>query len=91
MTFFSVFRGLRGKIVKEKREKDGNRKEKNILLKVCTSERLQNIMVDLDKFCKESGLDVNWNNAKIIVFRQGGKRKGEKWWYKGEEIELVNK
>lgn len=33
---------------------------------------------------------MNGKKTKIMVFRKIGKRKGEKWWYRREEIEVVN-
>lgn len=38
--------------------------------------RLQNMIRDLDKFCKESGIEVNGEKIKIMVFMKRGKGKG---------------
>lgn len=37
-------------------------------------EGLQNMIGDLDKFCKESGMEVNGKETKIMVFRKGKRR-----------------
>ena len=42
-------------------------------------------------FCDETGMKVNLDKTKIIVFRQGGPlRSYEKWYFKGQPIQTVS-
>ena len=34
-------------------------------------------------------MEVNVEKIKIMIFRNGGRRKSESWRYKGENIEVV--
>ena len=45
----------------------------------------------VELFCKNTGMVVNINKTKIIVFRNGGfLRRDEKWFYQGKPIEVVS-
>jgi exonuclease III len=52
---------------------------------------LQNQLRNLENASKLFGLTVNLEKTKVMVFRKGGHlSKYEKWFYNGEEIEVVN-
>ena len=52
---------------------------------------LQNKISVLEKFCEQTGMSVNLNKTKILVFRNGGPlRDYEKWYYNGKQIETVS-
>ena len=52
---------------------------------------LQNQIDNLEKASSNLGLTVNLNKTKIMVFRRGGHlAKKEKWFLKGQELEVVN-
>ena len=52
--------------------------------------QLQKQLDVIDKFCDSTGMSINLEKLKVIVFRNGGiLRKNEKWFYKGKEIEVV--
>ena len=52
--------------------------------------RLQKQIDILSEFCKLTGMRVNEDKTKIIVFRNGGIiRKNEKWYYNNNVIECV--
>ena len=45
----------------------------------------------IEKFCKSVGMSLNLTKTKIIVFRNGGIVKdAERWFYNGNEIEVVS-
>lgn len=44
----------------------------------------------LEKWVERNKMEVNVDKTKIMIFRNGGKIKKNKWIYKGEEIEIVN-
>ena len=45
----------------------------------------------LETFCNTTGMKVNFNKTKIIVFRNGGPlRQYEKWFYNGDLVETVS-
>jgi hypothetical protein len=47
---------------------------------------------NLEQYVDKWDLKVNLNKSKIIVFRNGGKySKNEKWWFKNNLIEVVNR
>ena len=51
---------------------------------------LQRKIKILDDFCSEWGMNLNMSKTKIIVFRNGGILKHfEKWFYRGNPIEIV--
>lgn len=54
-----------------------------------TAERLGPMFKDLEVFNKENGLVKNEHKAKVMIFRKGGKRRKERWWYMGKELEVV--
>lgn len=58
------------------------------------ADTVRNLQIQLnivEIFCRNTGMVVNIDKTKIIVFRNGGfLRKDEKWFYKGEPIEAVS-
>jgi len=51
---------------------------------------LQLMINELDNYTAEWGLELNLNKSKIVVFRKGGNlSKYDKFFYKGNEIEIV--
>ena len=53
--------------------------------------RLQRQIDLIEKFCKSVGMSLNLSKSKIIVFRNGGIVKdAERWFYNGNEIEVVS-
>ena len=53
--------------------------------------RLQRQIDLIEKFCKSVGMSLNLSKTKIIVFRNGGIVKDtERWFYNGNEIEVVS-
>ena len=55
-----------------------------------TREGLQNAINELDKYCLKWDITVNVTKTKIVVFRKPGRlAKGDKWTYRGNEIEIV--
>jgi hypothetical protein len=64
----------------------------DICLISTTPAGLQNLINNLQKASKSFGLEVNLDKTKVMVFRKGGRLASrEKWYYRGEEIEIVNK
>ena len=59
-----------------------------------TREGLQNHLIHLihlENYCRKWNLTVNVSKTKIIVFRKGGNLgQNDKWFYAGEEVEVVN-
>ena len=56
-----------------------------------TRERLQNNLINLENYCRKWNLTVNVPKTKIVVFRKGGNLgQNDKWFYVGEEVEVVN-
>lgn len=54
-------------------------------------EVLQKMIKKLENYCELWSLEVNLTKSKIMVYRNGGKTsKNEKWYFKEEEIEIVN-
>jgi len=52
---------------------------------------LQNQIKNLEAASSSLGLTVNLKKTKVMIFRKGGKRaRTEHWFYKGDEIEVVN-
>ena len=63
----------------------------DICLFSTTPSGLQNQIDNLEKSSKALGLKVNLNKTKVMVFRKGGHlSKHEKWFYNGEQLEIVN-
>ena len=58
------------------------------------ADTIRNLQMQLnivELFCKNTGMVVNINKTKIIVFRNGGfLRRDEKWFYQGKPIEVVS-
>lgn len=50
---------------------------------------LANMLKTLEKWTKKNKLDVNCDKTKIMIFRNGGKRKKENWKFRGDKIEVV--
>ena len=56
-----------------------------------TVRRLQRIIDTIANFCDLIGMKIDLGKTKIIVFRNGGFLKDiEKWFYKGDPIEVVS-
>ena len=56
-----------------------------------TREGLQNHLINLENYCRKWNLTVNVPKTKIVVFRKGGNLgRNDKWFYAGEEVEVVN-
>ena len=56
-----------------------------------TAMGLQNQLNHLNLMCKEHSLSINTERSKVMVFRKGGfLGKNEKWFLKGNEVEVVN-
>lgn len=52
---------------------------------------LQKMLRTLEKYVTKNGLTVNTGKTKVMVFRNGGKRKkDEKFFFKGVELQVVN-
>ena len=52
---------------------------------------LQNQIHSLEEVSNSVGLTVNLDKTKVKIFRKGGHiASGEKWFYNGNEIEIVN-
>jgi hypothetical protein len=63
----------------------------DICLVSTTPAGLQNQINNLERASDKLGLTVNLNKTKAMVFRKGGHiGKAERWYYKGEVIEIVN-
>lgn len=63
----------------------------DIILLSPTRTGLQHMIRNLETYCNMWNLIVNLNKSKIMVFRNGGRLKEiDKWWYKGDKIEVVN-
>ena len=55
-----------------------------------TRKGLQKAIDELDKYCSKWGITVNVLKTKIVVFRKPGRlADGDKWTYRGNEIEIV--
>lgn len=56
------------------------------------SEGLQNMLNTLGKYLDKNNLVANSKKSKILVFKNGGRRKkGESWTIKGNELERVDR
>lgn len=63
----------------------------DLVLLATNKNDLQEMVDQLDEYCKKWNLVVNLNKSKIVVFRNGGRpAKHEVWNYRGENIEVVN-
>lgn len=56
-----------------------------------TVESMQLMINRLERYCSTWNLSVNLSKSKMMIFRKGGGRyaKREKWYFQGEEIEIV--
>ena len=62
----------------------------DIVLVSSTPSGLQNQINNLEKASNSVGLTVNLDKTKVMIFRKGGHiASGEKWFYNGNEIEIV--
>jgi len=53
--------------------------------------KLQEMINVTEEFCDKWGMELNLSKTKIMIFKKGGVRKSiEKWFYKGQEIEVVS-
>ena len=50
---------------------------------------LTSMLKTLERWSHRNQMEVNVEKTKIMVFRNGGRRKSERWRYKGENIEVV--
>ena len=63
----------------------------NVVLVSSTPGGLQNQINNLEKAFESLGLSVNLDKTKVMIFRKGGHiAEGEKWFYDGSKIEIVN-
>ena len=52
--------------------------------------KLQNQIKIVHEFCEETGMKLNIDKSKFMVFRRGGQtRSNEKWTFNGKELEVV--
>ena len=52
--------------------------------------RLQKQLDVLQKFCSNSGMKVNLDKTKVMVFRRGGSiKQNEHWYYDGKIVDIV--
>ena len=63
----------------------------DIALLADTVSGLQKQLNTLESFCENSKLKVNITKTKVVVFKRGGQlARREKWFYKGNQLEIVN-
>ena len=63
----------------------------DVVLGSSTPAGLQNQISSLQKASDSLGLTVNLDKTKVMVFRKGGHiASGEKWFYNGIKLEIVN-
>ena len=63
----------------------------DIVLLSSTIGGLQKQINELEKYCKETKLDVNMKKTKVITFKKGGKlSRHEKWFYRGNLIDSTS-
>ena len=56
-----------------------------------TAIRLQHHLNTVDKFCKDTGMEINLDKTEIIVFRNGGPlRHYESWNFRGNKINIAS-
>ncbi len=56
-----------------------------------TAIKLKQQIDTVDLFCQNTGMQLNVDTTKIIVFRNGGPLRGyENWFYRGTRIESVS-
>lgn len=54
-----------------------------------TAEGLRSMIEDLERYSRNNEIMVNEKKTKIMVFRKGGRRRREKWFFAGKELEVV--
>ncbi|XP_075157969.1 uncharacterized protein LOC142231236 [Haematobia irritans] len=53
-------------------------------------QKLQNMILKLEEYCTMWNMEVNTDQSKIMIFRNGGRLSNqEKWYFNGQEIEIV--
>ena len=53
--------------------------------------RLQQQLNLIDRFCRDTGMELNLNKTEIIVFRNGGNlRQNEKWFFRGNLVKITS-
>lgn len=64
----------------------------DIVMFAKTPDVLQLMLNRLESYCSNWGLTVNLDKSKAMIFKKGGGRhaNNEKWWYKGQPVEVVN-
>ena len=63
----------------------------DVVLVSSTPAGLQNQISNLQKASDSLGLTVNLDKTKVMIFRKGGHiASGEKWFYNGSKLEIVN-
>ncbi|XP_075157635.1 uncharacterized protein LOC142230902 [Haematobia irritans] len=63
----------------------------DIVLLADEKETLQDMIYNLERYCKQWNMLVNLEKSKIMIFRNGGRvTKEEKWTYLNQNIEIVN-
>ena len=62
----------------------------DIVLLADKVEVLQNMITNLEKYCRLWNLEVNLSKSEIMIFRRGGKiAKNEKWTFNNETVKIV--
>ncbi|XP_053596269.1 uncharacterized protein LOC128668125 [Microplitis demolitor] len=62
----------------------------DVALVADTEEELRGMLKELEIYTEENKMEVNVKKTKILICRNGGrKKKGKKWMYKGSEVEEV--
>ncbi|XP_053596255.1 uncharacterized protein LOC128668113 [Microplitis demolitor] len=62
----------------------------DVALVADTEEELRGMLKELERYTEENKMEVNVEKTKILICRNGGrKKKGKKWMYKGSEVEEV--
>lgn len=61
----------------------------DLVLVAENGEDLNRMLKSLQKWTDKNKMEVNISKSKIMIFRNGGKRKAENWKYKEEELEVV--
>jgi hypothetical protein len=63
----------------------------DIVLLATDKVALENMVKSFERYCDDWALQVNLEKSKIVVFRNGGKPgRHERWFFKGNEVEVVN-
>lgn len=58
---------------------------------IAESAEMKKMLKPMERYVDENKMTVNTRKTKIVVFRNGGRRKREEEWeFKGEKIEVVN-